>query len=153
MWNQPCDRLMTSHEALLLSVQCIPLLPATMKNNTRNKCTCPTLLWMIQAECTAVFLTGMRKVCWNSQMCYIKCNFKLFFKLKCILHKAASGYSSKDLNKWDIPLFWVHMLMPSLMKYTMTKSKGRWYHHREKDLRVQHVHDARQQHLAFEKPV
>lgn len=121
MWNQPRDRLVTGTESPLLSVQCIISLPATLKENARNKCTCLPLLWMIKAECTAVFLRGMRKHCWNAQTCYIKCNFRLFFELKCILHEAAWEYFSKDPNKWDIPLSSVHMLMPSLMKYTMRK--------------------------------
>lgn len=118
MWNQPCYRLVTGTECPLLSVQCIISLPATLKENTRNKCTCLPLLWMIKAECTAVFLRGMRKHCWNAQNVLHKVQFQAFLWAQMYF---AWEYFSKDLNKWDIPLSSVHMLMPSLMKYTMRK--------------------------------
>ena len=44
-----------------------------------------------------------------------------------------------------------YMLMPSLIQQTTRKIKWGWYHHRQTEPRVQHMHDARRQHLLPEK--
>lgn len=128
-----CDFKCGSY-SLLLSAQGIPSLPTTLRKNTRNKCTCLLLLWMIKAECTLACWRGMRL--WNSAEMLRRVTqsaisgFSLSSNVFCM--RLQKSISAKTLNKWDNPLSSVHMLMPILMKYTVKENKGGWYHRRQR---------------------